>query len=99
MFGGIETLHAIDVFFIIMALSIGVATVIGGLIGWHVFGIARDAHKIVQTVREEGEEVIHEAAVAAKGIVEEKATELKERLMDVKIKKPRKKGERKIVNS
>lgn len=91
-----ESVHAIDIFFAIMALSIAVATVIGGLIGWHVFGIARDAHKIVRMVREESRDVVHEVAVATKEVVEQKATELRERVLsDMRVKKPFRKNGRK----
>lgn len=91
-----ESVHAIDIFFAIMALSIAVATVIGGLIGWHVFGIARDAHKIVRMVREESRDVVHEVAVATKEVVEQKAAELRERVLsDMRVKKPFRKNGRK----
>lgn len=93
-----ETVQAIDVFFIVMALSIAIATIIGTLIGWHVFGIARDAHKVVSAVRDEGEAVVHEAATAVKHIVEEKAQEIRRKISDVKpSKSPRKGTKRKLV--
>ncbi|GMU74275.1 MAG: hypothetical protein AMXMBFR44_4720 [Candidatus Campbellbacteria bacterium] len=93
-----ETVQAIDVFFIVMALSIAIATIVGALIGWHVFGIARDAHKVVSAVRDEGEAVVHEAAVAVKHIVEEKAQEIRQKISDIKPQKPRRKStKRKLV--
>lgn len=93
-----ESVHAIDIFFAIMALSVAVATVIGGLVGWHVFGIVRDAHKIVRTVQEESKAVVHEVAVATKEVVEQKAAALRERVlsdMRIKVKKSPKKSGRK----
>lgn len=93
-----ETVHAVDVFFAIMALSVAVATIIGGLIGWHVFGIARDAHKIVRTVQEESKEVVHEVAVATKEVVEKKAAEFREHILsDIRVKKPPRKSGQKPV--
>lgn len=77
----LSTLQAVDIFFIIMGVSVAVATVIGGLIGWHVFGIARDAHKVVRAAREEGERVIHEAGAVVEEIVEEKAAEIRDNFM------------------
>jgi|GEM_PF-5104302 hypothetical protein len=78
------TLQVVDVFFIVIGVSVVVATIIGALIGWHVFGIARDAHKVVSAVREEGERVIHGAGAVVEEIMEEKATEIRDTFLKKK---------------
>lgn len=93
----VETLQGVDIFFIVMALAVVISTTIGALVGWHVFGIAREAHKVVQTMREEGEQVIHEVAVAAQEAVERRATLLAEQSVD-RMKKPRGRGGKKLVS-
>lgn len=90
-----ETIQGIDIFFVVMAVSVAIATTIGTLIGWHVFGIAREVHTVARVVRDESEDVIHEAAVAAEEIVQEKVSEIRERIAKTP---PKRRGPRKLVS-
>ncbi len=83
--------HAVDVFFVVMAISAVVSTIIGALVGWHVLGIVRETHQVIRVVREEGKEVVHRAATAAQEVIEQRVGDINERVKALVATKPRRK--------